>query len=158
MTVDNQNQSFWDRISQDYNDFENSVDTRVRACLGMEGRSPSSSAHDYGAVVYDGSSAMTKSINKKESRYSVFTISPHFYSIVIAFLISGLIIYGGLRRFNFVSGICFVVLGLVIYLLMASMTGSNIAGSLNDSIYPYAPNLGADGVSTDVRFSARNEW
>ncbi len=150
--------SFWDRISQDYNDFENKVDTRFRACFGVEGRAPSSSAHDYGAVVFDGSSAMERSMNKKEAGYSIFKISPHFYSIVVAFLISGLIIYGGLRRFDLVAGICFIVLGLVIYLLMASMTGSNIAGSLTDSIYPYPPNLGADGVSTDVRYAARNEW
>jgi len=149
-------ESFWDRISNDFNDFENSVDTRARACLGVEGRSPSSSPHDYGAVVYAGSKDMDK--KKKEAKYSVFTISPHFYSIVVAFFISGLIIYGGMRRFDLVAGICFVVLGLVVYVLMMSMNGSNIAGSLNDSIYPYPPNLGADGVSTDVRFAARNEW
>ena len=149
-------ESFWDRISKDFNDFENSVDTRARACLGVEGRSLSSSPHDYGAVVFAGGADLNK--KKKEAKYSIFTISPHFYSIVVAFLISGLIIYGGMRRFDLVAGICFVVLGLVVYVLMMSMNGSNIAGSLNDSIYPYPPNLGADGVSTDVRFAARNEW
>lgn len=142
-------QDWLNRLSSDYNDFENSADTRVRACLGITGRSPSASEHDYGAIIYDGSEAMLKpTVSEK---YSIFKISPKFYSIVVAFIISGLVIYGGLRRFDLVSGICFVVLGLVIYLLMLSVNGSDIAGSLNETIYPYPSTLGMDGVSVEAR-------
>lgn len=145
--------SLWDRFSADWNEFENSADTRIRACLGMDSRSPSTSQHDYGAVVFDGSEALSK--KKSDEKYSIFTISSNFYSIVVAFIISGLIIFGGLRRFDLVAGICFVVLGLVMYLLMASMNGSNIEGSLNRTIYPYPPTLGADGVSIESRYAAQ---
>lgn len=151
MTNDN---SFWDRVTDDWSDFENKLHARVTGCLGTSNTPSSSPPHDYGAVVFDGSSELMK--KTKEKKYSIFKITPKFYSIIVAFIISGLIIYGGLRRFDLVAGICFVVLGMVIYLLMMSMTGSNIAGSLNDTIYPYPPTLGSDGVSVETKYAGQH--
>ena len=75
--------------------------------------------------------------------------SGNFKNSLIALLISCLIIIPVLRNFNGVTIISIILMSIIIFIILSTMTGDGLSIALPSVTYPPPPHLGLDGVSLD---------
>jgi|TARA_B110000858_G_scaffold86567_1_gene99993 hypothetical protein len=73
---------------------------------------------------------------------------------VLSLIISGLLLSGVVKMFSMYGVLVLLVLSVLVFVIITSATGDGVALSLPSSVYPLPPNLGRDGVSSEVRNSA----
>lgn len=71
-----------------------------------------------------------------------------FYIIIITFILTLLIIFP-IGLFKVTSIISFVILFILIYIILKTMSNENLSINLPSSLYPSMPHTGLDGVSLD---------
>ena len=65
---------------------------------------------------------------------------------VVSFALSFAIVFIATGKLSKLAVFVSILLGFLIYLLISSATGQNLAGSLPPATYPGPPHLGLDGV------------
>jgi len=83
-----------------------------------------------------------------------FTISfpnslnyPNLPKILISALLSALIIYPILGLSSIPSYLCLIILFILFYIIISSMSNNNLQNELPSTLYPSLPHLGLDGIS-----------
>jgi hypothetical protein len=76
-----------------------------------------------------------------------FLYSNNFRTFILAVLISILIVFSVVNKFNASTFIIIITLTVLILIIMNSSIGMNLAGSLPSTTYPIPPHLGLDGIS-----------
>jgi hypothetical protein len=72
---------------------------------------------------------------------------PNLPKIVVSLLISAIIIYPVLGLSSVQSILAMVVLFILLYVILQSMSNSNLENELPSTLYPSMPHLGLDGIS-----------
>ena len=66
---------------------------------------------------------------------------------IILLLITILIVYSAMKKFNLNSILCIILL-YVLFIIILNTIGNNILSiSVSNTVYPVPPNLGLDGIS-----------
>lgn len=78
-----------------------------------------------------------------------FSYSNNFKNSLIALLISCIIIVPVLRTFNSVTIISIILMSIIIFIILSTMTSDALGNSVPLVTYPPPPHLGLDGVSLD---------
>ena len=71
-------------------------------------------------------------------------------SAMIALLVATVLVYGATRNFNKWNIVLILLTALFIYLILISMSDNILSMSLPDTVYPFPPHLGHNGVSNEV--------
>ena len=69
------------------------------------------------------------------------------YTILICALLSFIIVYRILDYKSSTAILSFLLLGLIIYVIITSITSENLANELPSTLYPGIPHTGLDGIS-----------
>jgi len=69
------------------------------------------------------------------------------YTILVCALLSFIIVFPILGVNSPTSILSFLLLGLIIYVIITSMTSENLANELPSTLYPGIPHTGLDGIS-----------
>jgi ABC-type branched-subunit amino acid transport system permease subunit len=69
------------------------------------------------------------------------------YTILVCALLSFIIVFPILGFKSATSVLSFLLLGLIIYVIITSMTNENLANELPSTLYPGIPHTGLDGIS-----------
>ena len=69
------------------------------------------------------------------------------YTILICALLSFIIVFPILGIKSLTSILSIILLGLIIYVIITSMTNENLANELPSTLYPGIPHTGLDGIS-----------
>jgi len=72
---------------------------------------------------------------------------PNLHKIVICLLISAIIIYPVLGLSSVQSILAMVVLFILFFVILQSMSNNNLQNELPSTLYPSMPHLGLDGIS-----------
>jgi hypothetical protein len=75
---------------------------------------------------------------------------PTLFKYIICLVISLVIIYPILGLSSMESIVSVVILFLILFVILNSMTNENLPNELPQTLYPYTPNLGLDGISKNV--------
>jgi len=70
-----------------------------------------------------------------------------YINMLICFIIAFIVVYPILGFGSTESIISIVLLFLIIYVIVNSISTNNLSNELPSTIYPYNPNLGLDGIS-----------
>lgn len=85
-------------------------------------------------------------------QFSEVFIPANYYTIITSMIVAGIFIYFVRNHYdNIVLTMAYIILTVIIYILIRSTTGSDMAQSLPYATYPTPPHLGLDGVSVDNR-------
>jgi hypothetical protein len=71
-------------------------------------------------------------------------------SSVIALLVATVLVYGATRNFNKWNIVLILLTALFIYLILISMSDNLLFLSIPNTVYPFPPHLGHNGVSNEV--------
>jgi hypothetical protein len=72
---------------------------------------------------------------------------PNLPKIIVCLLISAIIIYPVLGLSSVQSILAMVILFILLYVILQSMSNSNLQNELPSTLYPSMPHLGLDGIS-----------
>ena len=72
---------------------------------------------------------------------------PYFSTIVCSLIFSAIIIYPILGIGSMESFISFVILFMILFVIISSMTNENLSNELPSTLYPSLPHTGLDGIS-----------
>jgi hypothetical protein len=84
---------------------------------------------------------LSDTLDRAESVVSVYS------SLILSVIFAVILVFIATREFNTASVIVTILIAGLIFLLMTSTNGDNLAGSLPTTTYPNPPHLGLDGVS-----------
>lgn len=71
----------------------------------------------------------------------------YLWKILIALVISIVIVYPIMGIGSIQSVVCIIILYLIIYVIMSSITNENLSNDLPSTLYPSLPHTGLDGIS-----------
>ena len=71
----------------------------------------------------------------------------YLYSIIASLIIAFVIIFPIMGIGSLTSILSFILLTLIIYVLITSMTNENLSNELPSTLYPLPPRMGLDGIS-----------
>jgi hypothetical protein len=71
----------------------------------------------------------------------------YLVNIIICYIIAFIVVYPILGFGSTESIVSIILLFFIIYVIVNSMTNTNLSNELPSTIYPYNPNLGLDGIS-----------
>lgn len=89
---------------------------------------------------------LSDTLDRAESTISIY--SSLLLSVVFAFIL----VFLANREFSWTGIFVVMVVAGLLFLLMTSTRGDNLAGSLPSTTYPNPPHLGLDGVSLANRY------
>jgi uncharacterized membrane protein YjgN (DUF898 family) len=92
---------------------------------------------------------LSDTLDRAESAISVYS------SLILSVIFAVILVFISTREFNVTSAIVTLLLSGLIFLLITSTRGDNLAGSLPTTTYPIPPHLGLDGVNIQNRFPYR---
>jgi len=72
---------------------------------------------------------------------------PNLPKIIVCLLISAIIIYPVLGLSSIQSILAMIILFTLLYVILQSMSNSNLQNELPSTLYPSMPHLGLDGIS-----------
>jgi hypothetical protein len=79
-------------------------------------------------------------------------IGRYFKRVTISLMISAATVFMITKKINGPTIILTFVLAFILYTLISSATGNNLAGSINSTVYPNPPHLGLDGVDLQNQY------
>lgn len=75
---------------------------------------------------------------------------PNLVKYIICLIISAVIIYPILGIKSTESYLGILLLSLILFVIINSMSSENLSNELPTTLYPYSPNLGLDGISMNA--------
>lgn len=89
---------------------------------------------------------LSETLDRAESTFVVYS------SFIISLLLALALVFFNSKNFGIISILVSIIIAALIFLLITSTKGDNLAGSLPSTTYPIPPHLGLDGISLENRY------